>query len=378
MSENGQSGPREPAAPSSSPAPDEGALYQALFESASDAIFLLREDAFVDCNPRTTEIFGYARSELLGQPPYAFSPPVQPDGESSEAKARSRIAAASAGQPQRFDWRHLRKDGSALDAEVSLSRVRIEDEDLVLAIVRDVTAQRQTEEALRASRAALRSLAMKITQVEDVQRMHIAQGLHDMVAQNLAAAILLLRQVTAGPLDGEARKTLDEVIVLVDQTAEQLRSLSFQLSPPSLTQLGLEAALEDLAERFERRYAVRFRVEDDGRAKPLRVEVRSILYRCVAELMTNAAHHAKAAEVTIFIRHTGDRLRVVVEDDGVGFDATDAGNGIHGYGGFGLFSVRERLRALGGDLSLESIPGDGTRAVLEVPLGDPAQAEVDR
>jgi len=128
------------------------ARYRTLFEAANDAIFLLRGDRFVDCNPKTFEMFGGSREEIIGVAPYALSPPRQPDGSESAAKALHYIGEALAGRPQRFEWRHRRLDGGWFDAEVSLNPVTIGGETLLQAIVRDITDRKRAEEAARVRR----------------------------------------------------------------------------------------------------------------------------------------------------------------------------------------------------------------------------------
>ncbi len=129
------------------------ARYRMLFENAGDAIFIMRRDRFIDCNPKTLEMFGCTREQLIGQPPYRFSPESQPDGRNSREAAQQYIAAALAGTPQRFDWRHVRCDGTPLDVEVSLNRIEVAGEALIQAIVRDIT-KRVQEEAARRERLA--------------------------------------------------------------------------------------------------------------------------------------------------------------------------------------------------------------------------------
>ncbi len=139
--------------------------YKSLFESANDSILIMKNEIFIDCNLKTLEMFGCSRSEIIGQPPYVFSPPLQPDGRNSKEKALEMIDNAIMGRPQLFEWRHCRYDKTEFDTEVSLNAIELEEGILTQAVVRDVTERKEAEESLKQGMEKLRRATGSIIEV---------------------------------------------------------------------------------------------------------------------------------------------------------------------------------------------------------------------
>jgi signal transduction histidine kinase len=143
--------------------------------------------------------------------------------------------------------------------------------------------------------------------------------------------------------------------------------LTYQLSPPILHELGLEAALDWLADQFTKHHGLPCRFEDDGQPKPMDEQLRALLFADVRELLHNVVKYAKATRATVRARRESATIHITVEDDGVGFDASRIVRADKTIG-FGLFNLRERLGYLGGRCEIQSQPYGGTKVELIAPL----------
>jgi signal transduction histidine kinase len=233
----------------------------------------------------------------------------------------------------------------------------------------EIADRKQAEERLADYQRRLRSLGAKLALAEEQERRRIAADLHDDVGQALSLAMMKLRAFRQKS-PSAAGAPLEEIEQLLGHAVLRTRSLLFDLSPPPLYELGLEAAIEWLAEKFQTEHKLPVAFEPDGKAAPVSEEVRGILFRAVREALHNTVKYANAQHAWITSRREDPHLRIEVADDGKGFDPEkplrDAS------GGFGLFHIRERLDHAGGRLEIHSEPGRGTRIVLLAPLAKDA------
>ncbi|NQU08161.1 MAG: sensor histidine kinase [Candidatus Abyssubacteria bacterium] len=236
------------------------------------------------------------------------------------------------------------------------------------------TGHDRTEERLIEYQERLRSLASELSLAEERERKRIAAELHDHIAQPLIASNMMLETVKKSILSPDDADSLDKIRRLIEQTIRDVRTLTFEVSPPILYMVGIEAALEWLVEKNQEQTGIMAEFDDDGQPKPLDEDIRVLLFQAVRELLTNVAKHSQASKMKVTIRRTHPFVNIVIEDDGIGFDPSTIGSCWDESGGFGLFNIRERLDYLGGHFKIASRPHGGTRITLLAPLKAESEA----
>lgn len=234
-----------------------------------------------------------------------------------------------------------------------------------------VRKRRQVEAQVREYQEQLQYLASQLSLAEERERRRLAVFLHDHIAQKLAIASIKLGQLrNLASLGNGAALTeqLDDLRQLLKETIQETKSVTFQISSPILYELGLEAALEWLAEEVQKKHGLRTYFEDDGQPKPINADLKILLFQAVNELVLNVVKHAYARQLQLAVWREGQTLRLGVYDDGIGFAPRQLDWQQGRKSGFGLFSIRERLRPFGGRLEIHSQPGLGTQIIITVPL----------
>ena len=240
----------------------------------------------------------------------------------------------------------------------------------MVGTIQDITDRKKAENQLVLSRQKLRTLAAKMEMIEEQERRRIASDLHDSVGQILAFATRELKYMRKN-LPKKQGDALLEIAEQLDKAVGQTRTLSFDLSPSILYDIGFEIAVEDLVEKFAGERKINCVFDNDHHPKPLTIPLKVLLYRSIRELLMNIAKHANAKNIKVSLNKVGDNIQVTVKDDGQGFDVSEFEKGEKAKG-FGLFHIRERIEHTGGGFNIESAPGKGTKTVLTVPLGPDA------
>ncbi|MCC6797303.1 MAG: response regulator [Candidatus Hydrogenedentes bacterium] len=258
---------------------------------------------------------------------------------------------------------------SKVAAFVSLYRIN-------RALKNEIAERRQAELALSESKGEvqalvdqLRALATELIQTEERERKRLAAVLHDSVQQLLVSAKMRLAFLNREK-DCEARQsTVDEVNALLSEALSISRSLTVELTPPVLQEAGLAAGLQWLAKEMADHHQFRVDCHFEPGAEPDSDEERRLLFECARELLFNAVKHAGVSEAELFLSRTDDeRIQLIVDDRGFGFDLTKKRDATGESATFGLFTIQQRLVYLGGTIDIQSAPGSGTRIVLTSPV----------
>jgi PAS domain S-box-containing protein len=253
------------------------------------------------------------------------------------------------------DFKTRTRDGRVIDTAWAVVRLA---DGTRIGIGQDITERRRTQEALQ-------TFSQRLVEVQEAEGRHLARELHDEIGQLLTGLILRLEASTRLPAE-EGMNSVREAQKLANELLSRVRGLSLDLRPAALDDLGLLPALLWQFERYTLATGVRVvfaHAAVEGRR--FAPEIETAAYRIIQEALTNVARHAETAEAFVSISRVEDRLRVKIEDHGVGFDREAAGRTVPASG---LTGMHERARLVHGRVRVESAPGAGTRVTAELSL----------
>jgi signal transduction histidine kinase len=252
-----------------------------------------------------------------------------------------------------------------------LSSMKKKGEDLAIANTayeRELKERRRIESDLIRNRSQLRALSSELMLTEQRERRKIAGELHDHIGHLLSNAAIRLGILKKSVEEKKVMDQLNMVHSFIDQSIQGTQSLIFEISPPILYDMGLEAALEWLMEKTEEQYGLRTGFQSDANITPIEEDLRVLIFQLTRELVFNAVKHAKAENLQVSVKQDEENIKVNVTDDGIGFDSETIGREGSKSGGFGLFSIRERIKIWGGTIEIDSQPNKGTSVTMTISL----------
>ena len=335
-----------------------------ILDSAMDAIITMDErQHIVLFNAAAERVFGYSRDEVMGAPLWRLIPDrfrashgahVKSFGETGTTSRRMGTSRIVAG---------MRKNGEEFPIDASISQVEEHGHRFYTVILRDVTDRVRAERELRESREEIKEMALAANRVREQEKSRIARELHDELGQALTALkidVVWMKQNLSAPT-AELASKLTEMQLLVDGTVAATRRISADLRPLVLDDLGLAAAAEWLVQNFTQRTGVACELAMAADLELGEPHATSV-FRALQESLTNIAKHAQATRVEVTLGREGGHVTLTVRDNGLGFDTQAPRKS----GSFGLLGLRERAALLGGEATIDSEPGKGTRVELRL------------
>ena len=363
-----------------------------IIESAKGyAIFTTDADGVINSwNAGAAHTFGWSEAEILGQKgDVLFTPEDRAAGEPQKELGTARAI----GIAPDIRW-HLRKDGARVFINGVVHLLRDGQLNGFLKIGRDLTAQRQAEEALRENQkqlqvlnetleqkvhektAEVHQLASDLVKASQRERQRISRVLHDDLQQRIYAIQMQMSFLRDGlPTESEtARREVSDIAKELSEIVKVMRDLSIDLSPPILPGEGLSHALEWLATRMREQYTLSVEVQANGPFVIPNEELHVLLFNCVRELLFNVVKHAGASRAVVALAWLDNDLRIEVRDDGKGLPTNLPEKGISKQDdlprSLGLPTIRHQLSLFGGSMEINSKPGAGTQIILTVPIAN--------
>ena len=334
------------------------AEFRMIFENAAIGIALVDDSGHLTRSNRALRtMLGYPEEELRKLTLVGIT---HPDEATATSSLYSEIVSGKRHQYQ-TKKRYLNKDGKTGWARLTVSALRQGTGRLqsCVAMVEDITQQELAEQSLR-------QLTGRLIRAQEEERSRIARELHDDLNQRLGLLAFELGQLHDSLSEGdhELMERLDRVRQDTDDISEDVHRLSHNLHSSILENLGLVPAVRNLCMEFSEQHGIKVEFEEGKVPSGLSSEVALCLFRIVQECLRNVARHSRARLARVWLDGDRSEIRLIVEDDGVGFDLEAR----QGKPGLGLISIRERLRLVSGNICIRSSPSTGTRIEARAPL----------
>jgi PAS domain S-box len=320
--------------------------FRTIFNSTLDAIGIADfNDRIVDVNDAMCKFIGIDKQSLIGQDVNIIAYPDRYD------TLNTLLYRVKLGEKLVHEAM-LKTPRGSMPVECSVSQLTINHNKYVLGVFRDITYRKQAEQ----------QMIKAIVEAEEKRREHFAQELHDGIGPILSTIKLYLQWMTLPNL----RMPLPELIRKTEETVDiahkTVREISFNLNPHILQNFGLVSALKTFIDRIGELYPVPITFSTNLKQRIPEI-IETILYRIITEAINNTIKYASAHQINLSLKHTGNQILLIYEDDGIGFDVEKT---IASKNGMGLINMQSRIRSVGGNMRIESKKNEGCRLTVEV------------
>jgi len=340
--------------------------YRTLVENAVEALVVLdmEKQKFVSVSDSAAKLFKLSKEKLLNFGPLELSPEFQPDGKLSSESAMEKLNEAVAGNKPAFEWTHFDADGNLLPCEIRLVRLPSENKILIRGSIIDITERKKAQDELKQSYESIRYLTDHLQNIREQERIHIAREIHDELGQQLTVLKMDISWLNKkiADADSSVKQKLKNLTEMLNGTVKTVRRISSELRPSLLDDLGLIAAMEWQLKEFEDRSGIKTTFVADETEVELSDSVKTGFFRIFQESLTNIARHANAKNVSTSLKNSDQKIILCIEDDGKGFDKKK----IEDKRTLGILGMKERTLMMGGEYSINSIPGKGTIVLVVV------------
>lgn len=344
--------------------------FRSVLDGSRDVIYRLNYQTgrYEYISPSVQTLVGFSQDELMALDGETVFGRIHPDDQPAVQAAIAHLEETGVAD---VEYRHRVKSGDYrwLSNHMSLIKDGAGRPLYRDGNIRDITEHKELEQSVYERTDQLRALAGKLTLSERRERGRLAKILHDHIQQLLVGAKFPLSALEEynDPVIQHIKTRVEQ---LLDESIRAARSLTAELSPPILHEGNLKAVMEWLARTMSDKYGLVVDLSIETHIPPLAEAVKVFLFESVRELLFNAVKHSHAGSVNVNLHCTEDgQIRITVRDDGSGFDPSQLKVGESG-NGFGLFSIRERLGLMGGQMEIDSFPGRGSRFTLTAPVGE--------
>lgn len=348
------------------PASKIGPSLLSVIHSAMDGVVIVDSTRqIVLVNQKVEHIFGYSAKQLLEKPLDILMPPRC----SEQHRRMDRIAATRLhGKRSKLELKGVRADGEPLSINASISRITVHGELFLALVLHDTAARKKVSErpSLSLRSLDLRRWAMSSQQASELEKKRFSRKLYDDIGQRLSVLKLDLDWLenTLPDTDKGLPARVAQMQGLLDNVITMTKSMASALRPPLLDDFGLLAAVEWMAENFQKRTGIRCKAENKGLTTKLPEPIESAVFRIIQEALSNVERHAHASSAQISLVLTDDQLNVMIRDDGIGME-----NGSENKTGcYGLIAMQERIFILGGTIAIENVKPCGLAIRVSIPV----------